>query len=97
MRDEWKAGQIEAQEGGTPLDDDPAPPKKPAPAPQPQWWDILQVSSTASENEIKQAYRRLIKNSHPDKAAHLSPEAQAAIEHEAKRLNDAYERAMKLH
>jgi len=94
MKDEWKAGEDEARHSETPLDDDTAPPKKQTPAPKPQWWDILQISSTASEDEIKQAYRRLIKESHPDKAGHLSPEAQAAIEHEAKRLNDAYERAL---
>jgi DnaJ-domain-containing protein 1 len=96
MKDEWKAGEADAQQSELPPDDDTAPPKKPAPVPasKPQWWEILQVSSTASEEEIKRAYRRLIKESHPDKAAHLSPEAQAAIEHEAKRLNDAYEHAM---
>lgn len=94
MRDEWKAGEAEAQRGA-PLDDDTPPPKKPLPPRQPEWWDILQVPPTATEEEIKRAYRRLIKESHPDKATHLSPEEQQAIEHEAKLLNDAYERALR--
>ena len=95
MKDEWKAGQVEARHG-VPLDDDPAPAKQPLPPRKPEWWEVLQVPPTATEEEIKRAYRRLIKESHPDKAAHLSPEEQQALEHEAKQLNDAYERAMNL-
>jgi len=96
MRDEWKAGEADAQRGDVPLEDDASPPKKPKPAPlpKPDWCEILQVPPTATEEEIKRAYRRLIKENHPDKAAHLSPEEQAAIERAAKQLNDAYERAM---
>ena len=94
MKDEWKAGQAEAQRGEVPLDDDPAPPKKPVTPRKPEWWEVLQVPPTATDEEIKRAYRRLIKESHPDKAAHLPPETQQANEHEAKQLNDAYERAM---
>jgi DnaJ-domain-containing protein 1 len=95
MRDEWKAGEADAQRGA-PLDDDAAPPRKPLPPRQPAWWEILRVPPTATDEEIKRAYRRLIKETHPDKAAHLPLEEQQALEHEAKQLNDAYERALKL-
>jgi DnaJ-domain-containing protein 1 len=96
MRDEWKAGEAEARRSG------PEPPSKtqsarkagPVPA-SPRWWEVLHVAPTASADEIRQASRRLIKKSHPDKFAHQAPEMQATMEKLAQQLNDAYERAIK--
>lgn len=31
-----------------------------------QWWEVLGIDATASVDEIKSAYRRLAKQSHPD-------------------------------
>jgi DnaJ-domain-containing protein 1 len=95
LREEWKEGHNEV------WPEKPAPPQEPPgrktrgarePAP---WWEVLRVPHTASKAEIRRAYRKLIKENHPDKAAHLSAAMQANLEREAKRLNDAYERAVK--
>ena len=45
------------------------------------WFEILEVSETATEAEIKKAYRRMCSKNHPDK----HPKASAE---ELKRLND---------
>ena len=59
-----------------------------------RWWEALEVSQSASEEEIKTAYRRLMLKTHPDKMAHLSETGQQEAERAAKRLNEAYEQAM---
>jgi DnaJ-domain-containing protein 1 len=67
--------------------------KRPAGEPA-RWWEVLEVSESASEEEIKAAYRRLMQKTHPDKMAHLSEPEQQEAEMAAKRLNEAYEKAM---
>lgn len=95
MRDEWKAGEAESgQPLETEVDRKTTPKSRQVPAVE-QWWDALRVGPAASKDEIRQAWRRLIKENHPDKGGHLSSETQAAMEQMAKRLNDAYEKAMK--
>jgi DnaJ-domain-containing protein 1 len=59
------------------------------------WWEVLEVSATASTEEVRRAYRRLMKQNHPDKAAHLSAEAQRTADKMAKLLNEAYEAAIR--
>lgn len=51
---------------------------------------VLGVASTASPDEIKQAYRRLMKEHHPDRVAGLSGAAQAQAEERSKEINLAY-------
>lgn len=95
LRNEWRRGEVEVLRGGK--EPPPASPTKEKGRRAPEvecWWDVLQVARTASKEEIRRAYRRLIKANHPDKSAHLSAEAQAALERRAKQLNDAYERAL---
>jgi DnaJ-domain-containing protein 1 len=58
-----------------------------------QWWKVLGVLPSATPKQIKAAYRARMQESHPDKVAHLSPALRKAADREAKRINDAYERA----
>jgi DnaJ-domain-containing protein 1 len=68
----------------------PPTPRKRGPA---KWWKVLGVSPSATPQQIKKAYRAKMQASHPDKVAHLSPALRKAADREAKRINDAYERA----
>ncbi|HEV3041053.1 MAG TPA: DnaJ domain-containing protein [Candidatus Angelobacter sp.] len=55
--------------------------------PVPFYYDVLQVSSAASPEVIKAAYRALMEKHHPDK----SPESRRHIAEEiARLLNEAY-------
>ena len=52
---------------------------------------ILNVSPTASQDEITAAYRTLAQMYHPDKVAGLAPEFQELAEKRMKAINAAYE------
>lgn len=52
---------------------------------------MLEVSPTASEEELKKAYRRMATRHHPDKVSHLGPEAQQAAKEKFQQLNQAWE------
>lgn len=52
--------------------------------------DILGVPADATVGEIKQAYRRLMKEHHPDRVAGLGEAEQAQAEERSKEINRAY-------
>jgi DnaJ like chaperone protein len=54
-------------------------------------YKILEVSPSASDDEVKKAYRELAKKYHPDKVAHLGEEIKKAAEVKFTTLNAAYE------
>ena len=54
-------------------------------------YKILEVSPSASDDEIKKAFRELAKKYHPDKVAHLGEEIKKAAEVKFTTLNAAYE------
>ncbi len=54
-------------------------------------YKILEVSTDASDEEIKHSYRELAKKYHPDKVAHLGEEVKQAAEEKFTKLNAAYE------
>lgn len=58
-------------------------------------YEILGISSDASKNEIKEAYRREMAKYHPDKVEHLGKEFKAIAEEKAKALQEAYTRLTK--
>jgi len=60
-----------------------------------QWFHVLNISPGASLDEIQTAYRYLIRQYHPDKVASLGIEFQLLAEEKAKRINLAYQQALK--
>jgi hypothetical protein len=59
----------------------------------PPWPEVLQVSRSAPITEIKSAYRKQLKENHPDNVAMLGARIKAAAEFQSKLINAAYEEA----
>ena len=51
----------------------------------------LGVSPSATDDEVKAAYRRMAMKNHPDKVATLGPEVQKAAEEKFRKIQQAYE------
>jgi len=58
-------------------------------------YKILEVDPSASDSEIKRAYRRMARKYHPDTVSHLGEDLRLAAEEKFKKLNEAYERIKK--
>jgi len=58
------------------------------------WCAVLGVPPAADTDRIRQAYKRLIKQSHPDRVQGMSPVFTALAEAETKRINAAYQQAL---
>ncbi len=70
-----------------------------APLPRPAgspWWEVLGVARGASLAEIISAFRESIAKNHPDKVAHLSDKLRQVAEQETRRINAAYEEALRI-
>lgn len=55
-------------------------------------YEILGIDPSATQDEIKTAYRKLASQYHPDKVAHLGEEFQALAEQRFKQIQNAYDR-----
>jgi curved DNA-binding protein CbpA len=51
---------------------------------------VLGVQESATPEQIKRAYQRLVLQYHPDKVVDLAPELQALAEQRTKEINAAY-------
>jgi DnaJ like chaperone protein len=56
---------------------------------------ILEIEPTASNEEVKKAYRRMAVKYHPDKVVHLGADMQKAANEKFQQLNAAYEEIKK--
>jgi hypothetical protein len=63
----------------------------------PHWAVTLDISPTATVEEIRLAYKTQMSQYHPDKVAALGVEIRELAERKAKEINIAYKRAMKDH
>lgn len=56
---------------------------------------ILGVSSSATDEEVKKAYRKMALENHPDKVSHLGEDIRKAAEEKFTQINVAYEKIKK--
>jgi len=54
-------------------------------------YKILEIDKTASNDEVKKAYRKMAKKYHPDKLQHLGEEHVKGAEEKFKQVQKAYE------
>lgn len=54
-------------------------------------YEVLEIDKTATDEEVKKAYKRLAIRHHPDKVASLGPDVQKAAEEKFKKIQEAYE------
>ena len=52
---------------------------------------VLEIDPSATDDEVRQAYRRMAMKNHPDKVATLGPEVQKAAEEKFRQIQEAYE------
>jgi DnaJ-class molecular chaperone len=54
-------------------------------------YDILGISSNATNDEVKAAYREQSRKNHPDLVSHMSQDFQKLAESKLKQINAAYD------
>lgn len=70
-----------------------SPPPRPVTGKRP-WFEVLNVSPQASREQVVEAYRRLIREYHPDRVATMGQEFRDLAERRASEINVAYAEAM---
>lgn len=58
-------------------------------------YKILEIDKTATESQIKKAYRKMAKKYHPDKVMHLGKEYQKGAKEKFRQVQEAYEQLQK--
>jgi hypothetical protein len=58
------------------------------------WFAVLGLSSAATIEDVKDAYKTLIKQNHPDRVHDMSPMFRMLAEAETKKINAAYRQAL---
>jgi hypothetical protein len=71
-----------------------APPTVPEMVEERHWFDVLGVSPSATIEDVKQVYKVLVKQNHPDRVHSMSPAFRELAEAETKKLNAAYAEAL---
>ncbi|WP_223551946.1 TerB family tellurite resistance protein [Aestuariivivens sp. NBU2969] len=58
-------------------------------------YKILEIDKTATNDDIKKAYRKMAKKYHPDKVIHLGEEHRSGAEEKFRQVQAAYEQLLK--
>ena len=60
-----------------------------------RYYRILEIEKTATQDEIKSAYRKMAKKYHPDKLGDIGEEARKAGNEKFRQVQEAYENLYK--
>lgn len=58
-------------------------------------YKILEIERSATDEEVKKAFRKMAMKYHPDKVSHLGEDYKKAADEKFKKVNEAYERIKK--
>lgn len=58
-------------------------------------YDVMEITSSATDEEVKKAYREMAKKHHPDKVANLGEDIKRAATEKFQKINAAYEEIKK--
>jgi DnaJ like chaperone protein len=58
-------------------------------------YKILEIDSTATDDEVKKAYRRMAMKYHPDKVSHLGEDFKKVAQEKFRKVKDAYDNIKK--
>lgn len=58
-------------------------------------YKILEIEPSASNDELKKAYRRMAMKYHPDKVSHLGEDFRKSADEKFKKVNEAYDKIKK--
>ncbi|HBC79455.1 MAG TPA: molecular chaperone DjlA [Bacteroidales bacterium] len=58
-------------------------------------YKILEIERSATDEDVKKAYRRMAMKYHPDKVSHLGEEFRKTADEKFKKVNEAYEKIKK--
>jgi DnaJ like chaperone protein len=58
-------------------------------------YDVLEITSGATDDEVKKAYREMAKKHHPDKVAHLGDDIRRSATEKFQKISAAYEEIKK--
>jgi len=58
-------------------------------------YKVLEISPSATDEEVKKAYKKMAVKYHPDKVSHLGEDVQKSATEKFKKINEAYERIKK--
>ena len=89
-----KPDQASEEQQSDPMGDGGAPHDAGEGGEEPGWFAVLGLPPSATLAEIKEAYKHLIKQNHPDLLHGMSPALRRLAEAETKRINAAYQQAL---
>ena len=61
-----------------------------------EWFEVLDIPESSLREDIVVAYKRKIRQYHPDLVAQMGSELRELAEHKSRQINAAYDAALKL-